>query len=102
LKSSGRAGTIKRTEWDNFAKNYDAQMLDPVAYIFNHERKKTSMATPTVDMDLCIGCGLCSELCPKVFELRDDKAWVTNPNACDTCDCQQAVDSCPVTAISLA
>jgi ferredoxin len=52
-------------------------------------------------MDLCIGCGLCSELCPKVFELRDDKAWVTNPNGCDTCDCQQAVDSCPVTAITM-
>jgi len=60
-----------------------------------------TMATPRIDTDLCIGCGLCSELCPKVFELRDDKAWVLNPNACDTCDCQQAVDSCPVTAIAL-
>ncbi len=59
------------------------------------------MATPKVDIDTCIGCGLCSELCPKVFELRDDKAWVSAPNGCDTCDCQQAADSCPVTAISL-
>ena len=66
-----------------------------------YERMDYDMATPKVDMDLCIGCGLCSELCPKVFELRDDKAWVINPNACDTCDCQQAVDSCPVVAISL-
>jgi ferredoxin len=64
-------------------------------------RKGVFMATPKVDIDLCIGCGLCTELCPKVFELREDKAWVTNPNGCDTCDCQQAVDSCPVTAISL-
>jgi ferredoxin len=70
--------------------------------IISHERMEIPMATPTIDMDLCIGCGLCSDLCPKVFELRDDKAWVANPNACDTCDCQQAVDSCPVTAISLA
>jgi ferredoxin len=60
-----------------------------------------TMATPKVDMDLCIGCGLCAELCPKVFELRDDKAWVTDPKGCDTCDCQQAVDGCPVTAISM-
>lgn len=59
------------------------------------------MAAPRVDLDLCIGCGLCSELCPKVFELKDDKAWVIDPNGCDTCDCQQAVDSCPVTAIIL-
>ena len=56
---------------------------------------------PILDDALCIGCGLCTELCPKVFELRDDKAWVANPNACDTCDCQQAIDSCPVTAIAL-
>jgi ferredoxin len=69
--------------------------------IKNIEKGVMIMATPKVDMDLCIGCGLCSELCPKVFELRDDKAWVINPNACDTCDCQQAVDSCPVTAIAM-
>ncbi len=59
------------------------------------------MATPVVNMDLCIGCGLCSELCPKVFELKDDKAWVKDAKACDSCDCQQAVDSCPVQAITL-
>ena len=65
------------------------------------EKGEIVMATPKVDMDTCICCGLCSELCPKVFELREDKAWVVYPNGCDTCDCQQAVDSCPVTAISL-
>ncbi|HAK61148.1 MAG TPA: ferredoxin [Nitrospiraceae bacterium] len=59
------------------------------------------MTTPIVDFALCIGCGLCSELCPLVFVLRDDKAWVINPAACTTCDCRQAVDSCPVWAISL-
>ena len=59
------------------------------------------MATPVVNMDLCIGCGLCTELCPKVFELKDDKAWVKDAKACDTCDCQQSVDSCPVQAITL-
>lgn len=59
------------------------------------------MAVPIVDFALCIGCGLCSELCPTVFVLRDDKAWVIDQNGCDGCDCQQAVDSCPVWAISL-
>ncbi len=59
------------------------------------------MATPKVDLDTCIGCGLCSELCPKVFELRDEKAWVKDPAGCESCDCKQAADSCPVTAITL-
>jgi ferredoxin len=71
------------------------------AHTYSWNKKEISMAAPIVDLDLCIGCGLCTELCPKVFELRDDKAWVINPQACDTCDCQQAVDSCPVTAISM-
>ena len=81
----------------SYAGQYPA--LPDIIHI--RERKEKRMATPIVDMDLCIGCGLCSELCPKVFELRDDKAWVINPNACDTCDCQQAVDGCPVTAITM-
>ena len=30
------------------------------------------MTRPSVDEDLCIGCGRCEELCPDVFEVRDD------------------------------
>ncbi|MFA4827748.1 MAG: ferredoxin, partial [Thermodesulfovibrionales bacterium] len=48
----------------------------------------------------CIGCGSCIELCPEVFELKDDKAWVIGPDKCNTCNCQEAVDICPVQAIT--
>lgn len=58
------------------------------------------MPTPVVDQDLCIGCGSCSELCPEVFELRDDKAWVIS-NKCDTCDCNEAMNTCPTEAIKM-
>ncbi|HEY1406468.1 MAG TPA: ferredoxin [Spirochaetota bacterium] len=73
------------------------------------------MATLKVDPDLCIGCGLCITICPLVFELRDNKAWlikpglieldekkavVSNPDACETCDCLLAINTCPVAAIS--
>lgn len=56
----------------------------------------------SVDMELCIGCGSCAEICPEVFEMRDDKAWVIGEDKCNTCDCQSASDACPVEAISLA
>ena len=61
------------------------------------------MKIPVVDYELCIGCESCVELCPEVFEVRDDgKAYVTGEGKCDTCDCQEAVDICPVEAISFS
>ncbi len=55
-----------------------------------------------VDWDLCEGCGTCESLCPTVFEVKDDgKAHVIGPDKCDTCDCEEAVDMCPVQAIRI-
>jgi len=58
------------------------------------------MRKPVVNEDLCIGCGHCAELCPLVFELEDEKSRVIGPDRCAGCGCQEAIDSCPVQAIS--
>lgn len=58
------------------------------------------MKKPVVDFDLCIGCGSCVEICPEVFELQDEKAVVKGPDKCDTCDCEEAANVCPVEAIT--
>jgi ferredoxin len=57
-----------------------------------------------VDQDLCSGCGLCSEICPEVFELDDDeKAQVkmdpVPPEFEDAC--RDAAGQCPVEAIQI-
>jgi ferredoxin len=60
------------------------------------------MQTPTVDQDKCIGCGLCTSICPDVFEIGSNgKSHVKNAKACAKCNCKEAADSCPVQAISL-
>ena len=59
-----------------------------------------SKKTPTINKDLCIGCGLCESIHPKVFKLGENfKAEVIG--VCEEKKkCQEAIDSCPVAAIS--
>jgi len=54
-----------------------------------------------VNEELCIGCKHCTEICPRVFELIDDKSNVTGPDQCGTGNREEAIDTCPVQAISL-
>ena len=54
--------------------------------------------------ELCIGCGLCVQGCPEVFELNDNnmavvKVAVVPPVAEETC--REAASSCPVEAIKI-
>lgn len=51
----------------------------------------------------CILCGFCADLCPEVFELKDDIAEVILeeiPPEQQEC-CQEAADNCPVEAIEI-
>lgn len=54
-----------------------------------------------VNEDTCIGCGLCVQLCPKVFAMQDSgKSHAANPTGDEEANIQAAIDACPVQAIS--
>lgn len=59
---------------------------------------------PVVDHSLCIGCGNCEDACPEVFKLGDDNLAhvITENPGHEMLGCvNEAVDSCPVEAISV-
>ena len=55
-----------------------------------------------IDRDLCIGCGVCTQMCPEVFEMDSENIAKVQENA-NPDDHAQAVkdaaDACPVEAI---
>jgi ferredoxin len=56
-----------------------------------------------IDLDRCIGCGTCEELCPQVFELGDDgfaRVVAGDPSAWAACVIE-AAESCPQDAIAV-
>lgn len=57
-----------------------------------------------VNKELCIGCGVCCEVCPAVFQMGQDgksevKVDVVPPTAADAC--RNAALQCPVEAITI-
>ena len=57
----------------------------------------------TVDKSLCVGCGLCPDICPAVFEMDGDQAVakVDKVPAGAEDVCRDAAQQCPVEAIKI-
>lgn len=54
-----------------------------------------------IDTDVCIGCGLCVEQCPEVFEFDDEnqKAIVIMPEGGPEESIDESIEACPVECI---
>lgn len=57
-----------------------------------------------VDKETCIGCGLCPEVCPDIFEMDDDGLAIARdieiPEDIED-SAKDAEESCPVAAITV-
>ena len=57
-----------------------------------------------VDKDTCIGCGLCPEVCPEIFQMEEDGKAVASPDEVAenlVNSAKDAEEQCPVAAISV-
>jgi NAD-dependent dihydropyrimidine dehydrogenase PreA subunit len=58
------------------------------------------VATISLDGERCIGCGMCTQVCPHgVFTLNGKKALITDRDGC--MECGACAMNCPVEAISV-
>jgi NAD-dependent dihydropyrimidine dehydrogenase PreA subunit len=52
------------------------------------------MTVRIIDLEACIGCGSCVDVCPcEVLEVKDEKVVIVQPDEC--VDCGACVDECP-------
>lgn len=57
-----------------------------------------------VDQGTCVGCGLCADTCPEVFEMEAGTAKVivsTIPANVES-SCKEAAQNCPVESITIS
>lgn len=59
-----------------------------------------NVATLELDVEKCIGCGLCAEVCPHgVLVVEEKKAQIADLDAC--IECGGCVGNCPVEALNV-
>jgi len=58
------------------------------------------MAKVSVDESVCVGCGLCEQLCPEVFKVEDGIAKV-KASECSQHNLSEIPSQCPVEAIKV-
>ena len=59
------------------------------------------MAKVSVDVSTCVGCGLCEQSCPEIFEVRGDGIAYVKTQSCALHNIQEVSELCPVNSIKL-
>lgn len=59
------------------------------------------MAKVTVDASVCVGCGLCEQLCPEIFKLGSDGIAQVKGSECSQHNLSEVAGQCPTEAIKV-
>ena len=59
-----------------------------------------NVVTLALDRDKCIGCGMCTVVCPhRILDMKGDKVEIVDKNGC--IECGACAENCPVAALSV-
>jgi ferredoxin len=63
-------------------------------------RYLTNVSTLKLNPDVCVGCGMCTAVCPHgVFKMNEHKVEIEDYNGC--MECGACATNCPVDAITV-
>jgi len=57
------------------------------------------MVKVTVEESTCVGCGLCANSCPEIFEMDENGIAKVKNGDCSNCDVHEVASQCPVNCI---
>lgn len=60
------------------------------------------MSKVSVDVSTCVGCGLCEQFCPEIFQVEGDGIAHVKAQVCALHNIQEASEQCPVAAIKIS
>lgn len=60
------------------------------------------MAKVSVDNSTCVGCGLCEQSCPEVFEIQGDGIAHVKAQNCAVHNLKEISEQCPVSSIAIS
>lgn len=67
------------------------------------KRRSWVVMKVNINKDVCVGCRSCQDICPRVFQIENDLAKVSDgavPKEVQG-DCYEALENCPVEAITM-
>lgn len=60
------------------------------------------MVKVTIDTSTCVGCGLCEQSCPEVFQVQGDGIAHVKAQICVEHNLQEVAEQCPVNSIKVS
>ena len=60
------------------------------------------MSKVSVDNATCVGCGLCEQSCPEVFEVQGDGLAHVKAQSCALHNLEEIAQQCPVESIKVS